>query len=182
MAYAFNDNKTKFQIPDGGSGNWVDAVYPIGSVYLSVAVGGQGYSAPEPAELFGGTWERIEGLHYLMSADSASGSPYRAGQRGGERTIDYTPAGTVAGHKLTVNEMPSHTHSFYDNGKSYNTTLGPQNQTPPTREYVTGLVDGVRTTGAQGASQSHNHGFNGTPTQFTIEPQFFTVNVWVRTA
>ena len=23
MAYAFNDNKTKFQIPDRGSGNWV---------------------------------------------------------------------------------------------------------------------------------------------------------------
>lgn len=180
MAYAFNDNKTKFQIPDRGSGNWVDAVYPIGSVYLSVAVGGQSYSAPEPADLFGGTWERIEGLHYLMSADSASGSPYRAGQKGGERKIDYTPAGTVAGHKLTVNEMPSHNHVHY--GISGTTEFYAARETGDTHYIGNIREEWNQQTRYTGGSQSHNHGFNGTPAQFTIEPQFFTVNVWVRTA
>ena len=176
MAYAFNDNKTKFQIPDGGSGNWVDAVYPVGSVYLSASS-----SSVNPGQLFGGTWEQVPSNYYLMSATADTSNP-NAGSTGGIEKFTYTPQGAVAGHKLTVNEMPSHTHSFYDNGKSYNTTLGPQNQTPPTREYMTSLIDGVRTTGAQGGSQSHNHGWNGVPAEIPMLPKYLAVKVWVRTA
>jgi hypothetical protein len=64
-------------------------IYPVGAIYVSV-------SSTSPATLFGGTWEQIEDTFLL-----ASGSTYSAGSTGGEAT-----------HKLTVNEMPSHTHEI----------------------------------------------------------------------
>ena len=44
----------------------------------------------DPATLFGGTWERIQGRFLLAASDE-----YEAGSSGGEAT-----------HKLTVSEMP----------------------------------------------------------------------------
>lgn len=69
----------------------LDAVYPIGSLYMSV-------SAAEPNTLFGGTWERLKDRFLL-----AAGDTYAAGTAGGE-----------AAHTLTVEEMPSHNHSLSD--------------------------------------------------------------------
>lgn len=81
---------------DGGSSPIADAIYPVGSIYMSV-------NSTNPQTLFGGTWQRIQG-RFLFAADSA----HAAGSTGGEET-----------HKLTVNEMPSHSHtikghSFYN--------------------------------------------------------------------
>ena len=69
----------------------LDAVYPIGSLYMSV-------SAAEPNTLFGGTWERLKDRFLL-----AAGDTYAAGTAGGE-----------AAHTLTVEEMPSHNHTLTD--------------------------------------------------------------------
>lgn len=69
----------------------LEAVYPVGSIYMSV-------NSTSPATLFGGTWEAIQGK-FLLGAD---GSAYKAGSTGGEAT-----------HTLTVDEMPKHTHSMY---------------------------------------------------------------------
>jgi hypothetical protein len=66
----------------------LNAVYPIGSIYMSV-------NSVSPATLFGGTWERIQDRFLL-----AAGNTYAAGDTGGEAT-----------HTLTVNEMPSHNHN-----------------------------------------------------------------------
>ena len=67
----------------------LDAVYPIGSLYMSV-------SAADPNTLFGGTWERLKDRFLL-----AAGDTYAAGATGGE-----------AAHTLTVEEMPSHSHEI----------------------------------------------------------------------
>lgn len=64
-----------------------DKLYPVGSIYMSV-------NATNPAELFGGTWERLKDSFLL-----AAGDTYPAGSTGGE-----------AQHTLTVDEMPSHAH------------------------------------------------------------------------
>ena len=72
---------------DGGSSPIADAIYPVGSIYMSV-------NSTNPQTLFGGTWQRIQG-RFLFAADSA----HAAGTSGGEET-----------HKLTVAEMPSHGH------------------------------------------------------------------------
>lgn len=69
----------------------LEAVYPIGSIYMSV-------NNTSPAILFGGTWEAIQGK-FLLGADSGA---YKAGTTGGEAT-----------HTLTTSEMPSHNHAVY---------------------------------------------------------------------
>lgn len=63
--------------------------YPVGAIYMSL-------DATSPAELFGGTWERIMD-RFLFAAHDATGYP--GGATGGE-----------ASHTLTIDEMPSHNH------------------------------------------------------------------------
>lgn len=67
--------------------NGLAQLYPIGSIYLSV-------KDTNPSTFIGGTWERIKDRFILAAGDS-----YAAGSTGGE-----------ASHKLSVNEMPSHSH------------------------------------------------------------------------
>lgn len=62
--------------------------YPVGAIYIS-----EGDTSP--AELFGGTWERLKDCFLL-----AAGDTYTAGAVGGE-----------AEHTLTTAEMPKHRHS-----------------------------------------------------------------------
>lgn len=66
-------------------------LYPVGSIYISV-------NDVDPATLFGGIWERIEG-RFLLSGGGRSG--YGIGETGGE-----------SAHKLTVDELPAHSHGY----------------------------------------------------------------------
>lgn len=121
------------------------AIYPVGSIYMSV-------SSTSPATLFGGTWERIKDT-FLLSA----GNTYSAGATGGEAT-----------HKLTVDEMPSHTHAIYyylssgskSFGYSFQDKGEPSSQTTPSG----GIVN-------TGGSTAHNN-----------MPPYLAVYVWKRTA
>lgn len=61
----------------------VERDHPVGSLYISE-------NATSPAELYGGTWERIEGKFIMGASDS-----YPAGSTGGE-----------AKHTLTRSELP----------------------------------------------------------------------------
>ena len=65
----------------------LDYIYPVGSIYIC-------YSHASPADMFGGTWVRIENA-FLWGVDSSG----TIGTTGGEKT-----------HTLTVNELPEHTH------------------------------------------------------------------------
>lgn len=78
--------------------NMIDFIFPVNSVYIS-------YSQVSPAELFGGTWTRIEN-RFLWGTTSGG----TIGQTGGSQT-----------HTLTVDEMPSHDHgSYYTNATTTN--------------------------------------------------------------
>jgi len=67
----------------------LQAVYPVGSIYCS-------YGSTSPATLFGfGTWTKIEG-RFLLGANST----YSLGSQGGAATVT-----------LTVNQIPSHSHT-----------------------------------------------------------------------
>ena len=104
--------------------------------------------------VYGGTeWQKIEG-RFLLGASSS----YKNDSTGGEAT-----------HKLTVQEMPSHTHSLpefavaTDNSKSitqYNTTTGVCNST--------GFIS---RTSAAGNGPPHNN-----------MPPYRAVYIWERTA
>ena len=91
----------------------LEAVYPIGSIYMSV-------NSTSSATLFGGTWEAIQGK-FLLGAD---GGAYKAGNTGGEAT-----------HTLTVDEIPKHTHSMYSGNSG-----APETWEPDGGSY---LVDSV---------------------------------------
>lgn len=73
-----------------GSNYILDNVYPVGSIYMSV-------NSTNPKNLFGGTWEQIQG-RFLFGMNSS----YPAGSTGGEIT-----------HALTIDEMPKHIHTIY---------------------------------------------------------------------
>ena len=138
----------------------VDLIYPVGSIYMSV-------NATNPKELFGGTWEQIQGKFLLGMSSS-----YPAGSQGGEAT-----------HTLTVNEMPSHKGhlsagiaggapygdgnykgflnsnvmtAYGDGGRGWNVHAG--NEMHPASEAV-------------GGGQSHNN-----------MPPYLAVYIWKRTA
>ena len=72
--------------------------YPVNSIYIS-------YSHTSPAELFGGTWHRMESR--FLWGTTTDGT---IGATAGEMT-----------HTLTVDEMPSHTHNNKLNGGSQTT-------------------------------------------------------------
>ena len=111
----------------------LEAVYPVGSIYMSV-------NSTSPATLFGGTWEAIQGKFLL----GAYGNTYKAGTTGGEAT-----------HTLTTREMPNHNHAVYypnagadDHSAPGNYPDGPSDST----YYAVGSY-----TSSEGGGEAHNN-------------------------
>lgn len=63
--------------------------FPVGAIYISA-------QDTSPSQLFGGVWEKIEGVFLLGSSSS-----YTNGSIGGEET-----------HTLSLEEIPSHSHEY----------------------------------------------------------------------
>lgn len=116
--------------------------YPIGSIYMSV-------NDTSPASIYGGQWEQIKDRFLLGAGDS-----YSAGATGGEAT-----------HTLTINEMPSHTHT-QSGGASGVNDGGNLIQ----RGYSSPLK-AVADMGKTGGGQAHNN-----------MPPYLAVYIWKRTA
>lgn len=90
----------------------IDAIYPVGSIYMSV-------NEVSPETLFGGTWEQIEDRFLL-----ASGSTYEAGTLGGKENhehlapIGYNTANKFMGITFAIGESTMNVngdYAFYDN-------------------------------------------------------------------
>ena len=140
--------------------NIFDLIYPVGSFYISA-------KSTNPATLFGGTWEQIQG-RFLLGRSSS----YPVGSIGGEAT-----------HTLTESEMPSHNGhlssgisggapygkgnykgflnsstmtAYGDDGRGWNVYAG--NEIHPASEAV-------------GGGQAHNN-----------MPPYLSVYIWKRTA
>ena len=88
-----------------------------------------------------------------------------------------TFTGTVAGHAITLNQMPSHAHGVTDPGHSHALTAARefassrsgdgdnecQNQNFSTNSNVTGI-----SIQAAGGNQAHSHGFTGSTVDFEV--------------
>ena len=152
-------------------------VYPVGSIYLSV-------SNADPSSLFGGTWARIQDKFLL-----AAGSTYAAGATGGTST-----------ETLTINQIPSHGHSFSattgGSGSHSHTGHTKEHRIPTngnwqgTSDYARPLsssydyagitiTDGV---GNHTHSVSGNTGSNGSGQAHNNMPPYLAVYIWKRTA
>lgn len=150
----------------------VDAIYPVGSIYMSV-------NSANPSTLFGGTWEQIEDKFLL-----AAGQNYTAGDTGGEAT-----------HTLTAAELPTHTHYARGNDSTEN-----DNWTIPAIRNISGTSGVLQV--AQGTERvvpaskfesdaswgnlalgSETGGITGTAgTAHNNLPPYLVVYVWRRTA
>ena len=151
-----------------------ELIYPIGSIYLSAA-------AVNPADLFGiGEWEQIKDTFLL-----ASGSSYSLGATGGEAT-----------HKLTVKEMPSHSHTpgidppGTDTYNQYAFTLNRHYSSSSTQRFAVDKGTGYIVMGAN--KNAADFGGNsdieqalatssvGGSTAHNNMPPYLVVNVWER--
>ena len=125
-----------------------DVVYPIGSIYMSV-------NNVNPATLFGGTWEKIEGK-FLLGASSG----HSLGETGGAEKVNYTPAGTVGNHTLTAAEMPAHTHTYAKSAAATGSTTLTADQIPAhNHSYNAPQANTGSTALTINQIPSHTHGF-----------------------
>lgn len=123
--------------------------HPIGSIYSSTAT-------TSPADLFGGTWERIKGA-FIWGIDDGEA----AGCTGGEKT-----------HMLTVDEIPAHAHTENGAVMVWNTKIGNVGADPARKEMASAaMVSPALNTRSTGSGQSHNN-----------MPPYYGAYVWRRTA
>lgn len=156
-----------------------DKIYPVGSIYMSM-------EETSPAELFGGRWEKIQGKFLL-----ASNSTYKVGDAGGEEK-----------HKLTINEIPSHTHAHAHThsapgGVPYivssddikvnldNYRKWPEKVSSGGYHVVyaqKGSKSGIDSSTKTGAASTSNTGNTGANALHENMPPYLVVNVWRRTS
>ena len=110
--------------------------YPIGSLYWSS-------KSTNPASLFGGTWVQIKDRFVLACGDTYTSS----GATGGASTVT-----------LSVDNMPSHTHSF--KGTEATTTSTVTGAGSFTSKDLTGKFSGGKTD-SQGTNASYYNRTNG---------------------
>lgn len=107
--------------------------HPVGSTYWNET------DSRNPGTVWGGTWVALKGV-VLGGISDASGSPFNVA------------AGTIIGadtHTLTINEMPSHTHTYGTNAAGSLAANG--------SNHGTAFMNGNYTSGSRGGSQAHNN-------------------------
>lgn len=148
------------------------AVYPVGSIYLSI-------NNTNPSTLFGGTWELFSPGRVLMGATSGS----TAGTTGGSETATIAAhSHTTQSHALTIAELPGHQHELLNyNENGYTTSTFTNNSTPGYDKI--GFTGNVMTT-FTGSNQPHSHGDTGSAgaTTVSVVQPYITCYMWKRTA
>ena len=83
-----------------------DKIYPVGSIYISVI-------GTNPEQLFGGTWEQLPGRFLLGAGSNDENTTNAYGDISvGELNRPAGEKGGETSHKLTIDEIPEHTHSM----------------------------------------------------------------------
>ena len=145
--------------PSGEPGNFLNYVYPVGSIYTSV-------NSVNPSTLFGGTWEEFGKGQVLVGVDSSQTEFNAVKKSGGEKT-----------HTLTVSEMPAHLHGIFGNSNTYSASAS--DVAWQVNKAFKGYANGERVilhnnafgTASVGNTHAHNN----------LQP-YITVYRWVRTA
>lgn len=94
-----NDEVTDFVTDLAANFTFLDAIYPVGSIYLSTA-------STDPATFLGGTWSRIQG-RFLLGASST----YPAGSTGGSAT-HYHEKATAGVPAPAISQSPGGAGNF----------------------------------------------------------------------
>ena len=137
-----------------GPGLTLDDVYPVGSIYMSA-------NATDPANRFGGTWQRIQERFLL-----AAGSTHAAGSTGGEFE-----------HTISFDEMPTHQHL-----QRVVTTDGKLNSYVSAATAGSSNGGGVANASWQTGKLEVTTGSAGRGQAMSITPPYLAVYMWQRTA
>lgn len=113
--------------------NWLDTVYPIGSIYISI-------NSTNPEDIFGGAWMPWGSGRVPVGIDINDSDFNTIEKTGGEKT-----------HTLTVYEMPSHSHSINTANGQGNMEWGYQFSYDEHNSGYNGIMQQV------GGSQPHNN-------------------------
>ena len=111
----------------------------VGQIILSTTLN----TADKVKNIYGGNWEAFGAGKVLVGAGSNGGRSFTAGSTGGEYE-----------HTLTINEMPSHTHTVTDwyfernKGDQLGNTHG---------DELLGNTYTTETTSASGSGRAHNN-------------------------
>lgn len=127
----------------------LNMVYPVGSVYMST-------SSANPSTFIGGTWQRYAQGRTIVGVSENETEFNYAGKTGGEKS-----------HRLTNQEMPSHSHGFNGN-KMVGNGFG---DAPANVTASGGWFQLHSKTGSEGGDQPHNN----------LQP-YITTYIWLRTA
>ena len=111
----------------------------VGQIILSTTLN----TAAKVKNIYGGNWEAFGAGKVLIGAGSNGGRSFTAGSTGGEYT-----------HTLTINEMPSHTHTVTD--RYFKRNEGDQLGATHGDELL-GNTYTTNTTSAAGGGQAHNN-------------------------
>ena len=152
------------------------SMYPVGSIYLST-------SSTNPSSLFGGTWVAWGSGRVPVGINTGDGNFNTVEKTGGE-----------ASHKLTVAEMPSHTHTGSGNtGTGYSsfmrvtTAIGLTGAANHAIGHTSGEYKDMANTGEfPGANHYHSFSFTtssigGNGSHNNLQP-YITCYMWKRTA
>nr|DAI62501.1 MAG TPA: baseplate protein [Caudoviricetes sp.] len=151
--------------------------FPVNSLYLSLG-------SENPSTLWlGTTWQKQEGRFLLGSSSS-----YSLGTTGGVSTIkltvdnlpSHTHNATTASHTHT---QPTHTHTEGVSGRGYsgssaNGLSHAWRETQFSNQTITTSASGGDTTGS--ASPVTSIGATGSGIAFSIMPPYLVVNIWKR--
>ena len=142
-------------------------IYPVGSIYMST-------NSTSPATLFGGTWEPIYSRMLIGAGGLNEANTHNVFGSAPAGTLGFSP-GEMGGElqtTLTINEMPSHSHSGYvEFGTNANLNTGVPGQY--NQINFTYHLDGYHQTYVEntGGSAPHNN-----------MPPYLGVYMWKRTA
>ena len=125
----------------------IDMIYPVGAIYMS-------NKSTNPARLFGGTWEQIQGK-FLFAADAG----HQAGTTGGAEEVTLTdkqiPSHTHTGPSHT-HTGPSHTHDLASHTHTASTGSAGAHSHTVARNKV--AASGTARYAAQASSSNTTHG------------------------
>lgn len=141
----------------------VERDHPVGSLYISE-------NATSPAELYGGTWERIEGKFIMGASDT-----YPAGSTGGEVEHSHAYAVTyIANYSGIVGGSSDYSVMAYDGTTGGNNKVASNSGTGIGNEYKD-----VGTIPNQTIYYKRSLGRTGYGTNM---PPYYSVYIWRRVA
>lgn len=129
----------------------VERDHPVGSLYMSE-------NSTSPAELYGGTWERIEGRFIMGASDT-----YPAGSTGGSAT-----------HSQTASEVARHNHNIGTNQEGTELTV------PQWKSYITSVSQVTDPEGYKCYGMSTFYTGDGAP--MDILNPYYSAYIWRRVA